>query len=145
MGDTWLTPPDLADDLGPFDTDPCGSPGQFVRATRVYTGVSDADDGLRAPWPGTVFCNPPYSDPGPWAALLAAHDGGWCALVKLDPTTAWWRVLMSARPAWAPFRRRIRFFDADGNPAPSVANFPCALVWRGWWPSRAVKERLWMP
>ena len=31
-----------------------------VQATTFY---SLEDDGLRHPWPGTVFCNPPYKMP----------------------------------------------------------------------------------
>ena len=54
----WLTPPDLLQKLGHFDLDPC-SPivRPWPTADKHYT---IEDDGLRQPWFGRVFCNPPY-------------------------------------------------------------------------------------
>jgi hypothetical protein len=48
--------------LGVIDVDPasCALAQADVQATLFYTL---ADDGLRHPWHGTVFCNPPYKMP----------------------------------------------------------------------------------
>ena len=46
----------LAARWGPFDLDPCAT-AENAKAPRFYTR---ADDGLRRPWTGRVFCNPPY-------------------------------------------------------------------------------------
>lgn len=67
------------------------------------------EDGLSVLWGGLVFCNPPYSAPLAWCARLAGYDLPWVALVKLDTSTAWWRVLLSAGADWAPLRSRLRF------------------------------------
>lgn len=42
-----------------------------VQADRYYTLV---EDGLAAPWAGTVFLNPPYSNPLPWVVRLLWHQ-----------------------------------------------------------------------
>lgn len=139
--DDWCTPIELANDLGLFGVDPCSNPRSHVRADRKLS-LEDGDDGLTEPWNGSVFLNPPYSQPLPWCRRLALHDGPWVALVKLDTTTRWWAALMSASPQWAPFRARVRF-EAPGKSA--TANFASALVWSCWRPSRAMASRLWIP
>jgi DNA N-6-adenine-methyltransferase Dam len=62
----WYTPPTILDlvrqVLGTIDVDPasCAAAQALVQARTYYTVE---DDGLRQPWPGTVFCNPPYKMP----------------------------------------------------------------------------------
>ena len=59
----WLTPPEILQALGSFDLDPCASEHQpWATAARQLT---IRDDGLKKPWSGRVWCNPPY---GPFAA-----------------------------------------------------------------------------
>lgn len=100
-------------------------------------------DGLKSSWVGSVFCNPPYSDVGPWAARLVEHDGPWVALLKLDPTTRWWATLMSAAPTVAPFRKRIKF-ETDRPGKGMTANFPSVLVYSAWRPPVALRPHLWL-
>jgi len=62
----WYTPREVValvrEVLGEIAVDPASCPEAQanVQARTFYT--SD-DDGLRQPWPGTVFCNPPYKMP----------------------------------------------------------------------------------
>lgn len=137
MSDNWNTPKWLADLVGSFGTDPCSNATSHVMAARRYT---IAHDGLSQPWLGSVWCNPPYSNPLPWAQRLAAHNRPWCALVKLDPSTRWWAALMSADPTVAPFRKRLRF-EGEKN---MTANFPSALVYSAWRPSAELAAHLWL-
>ena len=54
----WLTPPSILQRLGTFDLDPCAPVNRpWDIAAHHYTVE---DDGLRLPWHGRVFCNPPY-------------------------------------------------------------------------------------
>lgn len=142
--DSWCTPKWLAEALGPFDLDPCSNTASHIAATvRCATdGSCHAADGLAIRWaaPGSVFVNPPYSNVGPWAARLAAHDGPWVALLKLDPTTRWWSTLMSVSPQVAPFRKRIKF---EGGQT-MTANFPSVLVYSAWRPPAALRPHLWL-
>lgn len=143
--DEWATPLWLADALGPFDIDPCSNDRSHIKSVQACAidGVDDYDsrDGLTFPWHGSAFVNPPYSNVGPWAERLAAHEGHWVALVKLDPTTKWWATLMSASPTVAPFRKRIKF----EGPKAMTANFPSVLVYSAWRPPIALRPHLWLP
>jgi len=135
--DEWCTPEWLATLLGHFDLDPCSHLLSHIKYQRSYTLPMD---GLTNGWLGSVFCNPPYSNPLPWCERLRDHDGPWCALLKLDPSTRWWAALMQANPVVAPFKKRIRF-EGAGN---YTANFPSVLVYSGWRPSPELQQHLWM-
>lgn len=94
--DEWYTPPWLFDALGlRFDLDVCAPVDPQLRtvpARRVYT---IGDDGLSLPWDGLIWCNPPYSNPTPWAERMIEHDNG--LLLSHVPINglwalrAWWR------------------------------------------------------
>jgi DNA N-6-adenine-methyltransferase (Dam) len=141
LSDKWCTPAWVADALGPFDLDPCSNLRSKIISGQTYQ-LERGEDGLALPWTGSVYCNPPYSAVTPWARKLAAHDAPWCALVKLDPSTKWWAILMASGARHAGFRSRLKF----EQPGKSLtANFASALVWRNWTPPAALAEELWMP
>ena len=70
--DEWETPQDFFDELNrefSFDLDVCAT-GSNAKCNRYY---SLEEDGLRQPWIGRVWCNPPYGNEIPlW--LQKAHD-----------------------------------------------------------------------
>jgi len=65
--DEWATPPCLwksfSNALDGFDLDPASGCEPVQIADETYT---EEDDGLSQNWFGTVWCNPPYSNPGAW-------------------------------------------------------------------------------
>lgn len=70
--DKWATPKrnirDFERYLGcSFELDVCAST-RTAKAPRFYTS---RQDGLRQPWDGVSFFNPPYSDPRPWVKRAA--------------------------------------------------------------------------
>lgn len=137
--DSWCTKSSLARLLGSFDTDPCSNARSHIRATTRYT---IEDDGLSKNWRGSVFVNGPYSNPLPWCRRLARHSFAWCALWKLDPTTAWFEILANTGAVIAPFRNRLKFERPD---KPNItANFPSVLIYKNWQPSEALAELLWI-
>ena len=89
LGDEWYTPKWLFDGLGlMFSIDVCGPLDRThvsVPCERFYT---EADDGLTAPWDGTIWCNPPYSEPEPWAKRCIQHGDG--LLLTHIPMNAEW-------------------------------------------------------
>jgi len=93
----WLL--DLVAELWPdgIDVDPCWARGSLVQARLTYDGSTPERDGLALPWSGrTVWCNPPYSRPGPWADRMAKHaastpNAEGLLLVNTTTTTKWWR------------------------------------------------------
>ena len=121
FSDSYCTPRWLTALLPVVDLDPASNPRSTVRARRTYS-LEKKLDGLALPWTGSVFLNFPYSDPLPWVHKLAEEmAGGGCTeaivLCKLDPTTEWWRVLMTpGGPDLWMFDRRIQFDE----PAPLV-------------------------
>jgi phage N-6-adenine-methyltransferase len=56
-----------------------------------------SDDGLKQPWSGRVFCNPPFSDIGPWvekAWEVITSDHGALVAMLLPATRTdqrWWQ------------------------------------------------------
>ena len=54
----WLTPPHILRRLGPFDLDPCAPINRPWETAEYHYTIED--DGLKQPWFGRVFCNPPY-------------------------------------------------------------------------------------
>ena len=115
--------------MGGIDLDPCADPGCRVPATWHYT---EKIDGLRRPWRGRVFLNPPYGRGiGAWVdRLVEAYQGGAVpeavALVPARVDTAWWRRLASSCALVLFFRGRLRFVGNEGS-----APFPSALVYLG--------------
>lgn len=89
LGDEWYTPKWLFDGLGlTFSIDVCGPVDRThisVPCERYYT---EADDGLTSPWEGTIWCNPPYSAPEPWAKRCIQH--GDAMLLTHIPMNAEW-------------------------------------------------------
>lgn len=86
----WYTPKWLLDALGEtYDLDPC-SPGakHWVPATRIYTKL---DDGLKQPWHGFVFMNPPFGRRNGhvlWLKKFIEHGNG-IAIVQAYTSAGW--------------------------------------------------------
>lgn len=71
--DSWLTPLWVIQDLGgDFDLDPCGF--KFHKTADEIFQLPQ--NGLKIPWHGKVWLNPPYSDVKTWLDKLATHGHG---------------------------------------------------------------------
>ena len=124
--DVWLTPPEIIQDLGPFNLDPCAAPEPrpWPTAARHYV---EADDGLYQPWDGFIWLNPPY---GPetwrWLSRLAGHADGGIALTFARTETVGFQDHGFRKATGMLFLRgRLAFCTPDGRsgqraPAPSV-------------------------
>ena len=82
--DVWLTPRHVLDALGSFDLDPCAAPVEsgWLTADKHYRLP---DDGMRLPWQGRVWCNPPYLNVWAWLARLADHGSGTALIFARAP------------------------------------------------------------
>jgi hypothetical protein len=120
----WYTPPEVFEALGiSFELDPAAPPGgvPWVPARRWF---SRDDDGLRQPWQGRVWLNPPYGrEIGPWLGRLAAHGNG-IALTFARTDTRWFHTASRSATAVCFIAGRLRFYSMDGvgqtAPAASV-------------------------
>jgi hypothetical protein len=112
--DRWLTPPEVIVPLGRFDLDPCGAPGHPT-ARRIYT-LEAGDDGLRDPWHGRIWLNPPYGKTmRTWVERLGQHGFGTALIPAAMGTKLWQEVLLPEASAIHFYRHRIKFLRRDGE------------------------------
>lgn len=93
--DDCYTPKWVFDAMGVrFDLDVAAPPSGplHVPADRF---LSPLDDGLACEWGGTIWCNPPYSNFGPWARKWASHPSG-ALMGTYTPGTSWTPVVFAA-------------------------------------------------
>lgn len=116
--DGWYTPTWIIDAarmvFGGIDVDPatCAAAQAIVQAETWYTAT---EDGLAQPWYGRVWCNPPYSDPLPWAARMAQSyaaseiESG-MMLVNCSCSPKWAQLLWRESSAVCLLSRRVQFW-----------------------------------
>ena len=124
--DLWETPQDLFDKLNNefhFTLDVCATP-ENAKCEEFYT---KEQDGLKQPWKGTVWCNPPYGRQiGEWVrrAFLASVSGS--TVVMLLPArtdTRWFHEYIYGKAEIRFIRGRLKF-GGSKNSAP----FPSMVV-----------------
>lgn len=118
--DDWHTPQDLIElcrtVLGGIDTDPASSRSaqDRVRAGRWY---GKEEDGLRNPWVGRVFLNPPFSSIGEWVTQacnsIGADAEAICLVCHANTDAGWWHDLAAWPVAFS--RGRVHYLR-DGVP-----------------------------
>ena len=125
--DEWLTPKYITDTLGPFDLDPC-SPGTRRPWDTAMYHLDEADNGLAAPWFGTVWCNPPYGrETFKWLAKLADHNNGIALVFARTETVGFFEQVWERADAVFFFKGRLKFWYVDGTEA-DTANAPSCLI-----------------
>lgn len=137
--DDYNTPEIVLDPLrtlGPIDLDPCSNPTSIVRAGSEYD-LRRGQNGLRLPWFGGTFFNPPYGRALPRWIDKAATEWGQrpivdrpvrhiVGLVPARMDTIWWRRAWTTCHAIAFWEGRLIFLGA-----PFASPFPAALLYWG--------------
>lgn len=131
--DDHCTPPEIVERIlamGEIDLDPCSNPSSIVPARER---VMLPDNGLCVSWArrGLIFCNPPYSNPLPWAKKWLDADEA-LMLVSTQTGTAWGSLLLATASAVCFFDHRLHFY-LNGVRQPS-AQFSSMMVYRGRFP-----------
>ena len=124
--DEWLTPKHITNTLGPFDLDPC-SPICRPWDTAAHH-FDKTHDGLRAPWFGSVWCNPPYGkETFKWLSKLADHGNGIALVFARTETIGFHEQVWQRADAVFFFKGRLKFCYVNGSEA-DVANAPSCLI-----------------
>lgn len=123
----WLTPPDILEDLGPFDLDPASPivrpwPTASIHFTRE-------DNGVLKPWAGRVWLNPPYGpEVVPFMERMVGHGQG-IALVFVRSDAAWFhRTIFAKAAALFFFQSKIFFYLPNGARSTSSGGAPSVLA-----------------
>jgi hypothetical protein len=127
ISDTWLTPPEIIQALGPFDLDPC-TPEVMPWATAAHR-FTPADDGLLQEWFGRVWLNPPYSrEAVKWLRKLSGHGNGIALTFARTETDMFFREVWEKGDAILFLRGRLHFHLPDGTRAKANAGAPSCLI-----------------
>lgn len=124
----WYTPAENIEIarqvLGQIDLDPASNPlaQTWIQADTFYT---QNDDGLKQPWFGLVWCNPPYGSPEVRLMArkflergIAEYEAGTIqgAVFLLNRSGAkWYRLCLKQVTAVCQVYNRICFIDQDGK------------------------------
>ena len=110
----WLTPPEILRRLGEFDLDPCSPIGRpWDTAKKHYTLM---DNGLRQPWEGRVWLNPPYGNETPkWMERMAQHGNGVAFIFARTETASFFPWVWGHATAMLFLRGRVSFYTREGK------------------------------
>ncbi len=113
-GDEWYTPRWIFDSLGlRYSIDVCAPSDLTHVTTPADSFLTEAEDGLTQPWHGTIWCNPPYSAPDPWAVRCVEHGDG--LLLTHIPMNADWCTKVWAACDGIRLFQAIEFVRPDGK------------------------------
>src|SRR5262245_22839966 len=116
----WFTPKPIFDALKLFfDLDPAhpgrNNPYCVVPVDKIFTEV---DDGLRQPWRGLVWLNPPFGGRRgqvPWLRKFFGHGAG-VALVAARTSSDWFHDVVAPNAQTLVFpRTKTKFVRPDGS------------------------------
>jgi len=124
--DEWLTPPEIIKALGVFDLDPCAPLKRpWDTAKRHYT---KRDDGLKMPWRGRVWCNPPYGrSTSEWLKKCANHGDCIALTFARTETNMFFEHVWNTADAVLFIKGRLKFYHKNGKIAQS-AGAPSVLI-----------------
>lgn len=123
----WLTPPYLLDRLGEFDLDPCSPVNRPWNTARHHYTVGD--DGLRQPWFGRVFCNPPYDTPliVRFIRKCVEHRNAIALTFARTDTRLFHELIFPYADTILFIRGRLRFYHVTGEQG-GTAGAPSCLI-----------------
>lgn len=129
--DKWFTPPEIIDQLGPFDLDPCTSIYRpWETGTKHF--CKEYENGLLKNWFGAVWLNPPYGkETGKWLRKLKLHGHGIALIFARTDTNMFFNQVWQSANAVYFLRVRLFFYNQQGEKAKHNCGAPSCLVFYG--------------
>lgn len=114
IGDEWYTPKWIFDALGlEFNMDVCSPINTLHSTVPAKQRFNIKTNGLAQEWSGLVWCNPPYSDPEPWADKMIKHNNG-IFLTSIPMNALWAAKVWSSCGGLRLFQSMV-FVRPDGS------------------------------
>ena len=110
--DYLQTPPWVYEPLGGIDLDPCAA--LDTKIGMVNYAIERGEDGLRLEWRGFVYCNPPFSRKGEWAAKMKEHSNGILILPERG-SAPWFGPLALACGRYFVMGKKINFIGGPSS------------------------------
>ena len=110
--DCLMTPPEIIMNLGVVDLDPCAGPSTYIGKTNY--AIERGEDGLKLPWKGFVYCNPPFSQKERWAEKMAEHGNGLLILPERG-SAPWFGPLALTAGKYFVMGRKINFIGGPSS------------------------------
>jgi len=130
--DEWMTPSWITDMLPHIDLDPCAHSSSTVGAANQYD-IRNGDDGLKLPWQGTVFCNPPYTKTSRWLAKCREHGETNQTAIALIPAVPgdgpWMREIWKKATKVGFILGRLQFRNPATNEMVTRGRGHALVVW----------------
>lgn len=124
---SWITPKEIIDELGPFDLDPCQCVPQPWKC--AYKSFTKTEDGLSKEWFGRVWLNPPYGkETGKWLAKMAEHRCGIALTFARTETQMFHKYVWNRAIGFLFLEKRLHFHYPDGKRAKGNAGGPSILI-----------------
>lgn len=139
----WLTPPEMLQNLGGFDLDPCCPKNMPWRTAK--TMIQQPHDGFGEPWEGRVWLNPPFGrQAAAWLMKLRDHGDGIALIPARTETEMFYEnvwghadavCFVKTRPhfhvatdTWFRLPRGKKVLVEAGGKAPFNSGAPIALI-----------------
>ena len=133
--DEWYTPAYIFEAMGmTFDLDPAHPPRCDLpidgwlynkEGHGRYPFMIPEQDGLRLPWRGRVWLNPPFGARNgivPWLQRFMAHEGGGVAFVPDRTSAPWWQRFAPQADSLLFISPKVKMLSPDGlKPSSSPA------------------------
>lgn len=110
--DCLMTPSWVIKELGVIDLDPCAGIDTNIGVSNFR--IEDGLDGLKLPWNGFVFCNPPFSQKEVWGRRAAEHGNG-ILLLPERGSAPWFGPLAEKADAYFVMGKKINFIGGTSS------------------------------
>lgn len=124
---TWFTPKEFIDILGPFDLDPCSMSFRPYDTAKEVIEHDKGQCGLTKTWTGDVWLNPPYGKQiTPFIDKFILHRKG-CMLIFARMGSKGIQKLLESGAYVYCLRKRIKFIDKNGKQDTNAGTDSCLV------------------